>query len=199
MADQLAEFWPADTIGIIKVASGGTGIRGFEKGWSFERANLTFDGKKGSLYQDLMRAVDAANSVSQLDFCGFVWNQGGADATKQVLAYTNYDTFRQMVSDMRLDLCALNMPVFVLTYATDAQLAAIEHMAGGKRPYLKQVLMAHNRAGRDIPNTVTVHHGRLPVMDDGIHFNAEGMLILGKMTADAVEALYNLKKGLSFY
>jgi len=30
MAHQLAEFWPDDTIGIIKVASGGTGIRAFE-------------------------------------------------------------------------------------------------------------------------------------------------------------------------
>ena len=30
-AHQLADFWPDDTIGIIKVAVGGTGIRGFEK------------------------------------------------------------------------------------------------------------------------------------------------------------------------
>ncbi|PHS15834.1 MAG: hypothetical protein COA78_04670, partial [Blastopirellula sp.] len=41
-AHQLADFWPDDTIGIIKVASGGTGVRGFEKNWSFERANRTF-------------------------------------------------------------------------------------------------------------------------------------------------------------
>ncbi len=38
MAHQLADLWPDDTIGIIKVAVGGTGIRGFEKNWSFERA-----------------------------------------------------------------------------------------------------------------------------------------------------------------
>ena len=57
MAHQLADFWPDDTIGIIKISAGGTGVRAFEKNWSFERANRTFDGKKGSFYKDLMNAV----------------------------------------------------------------------------------------------------------------------------------------------
>ena len=43
---------------------------------------------------------------------------------------------------------------------------------------------------RDIPNVTVVHHGRLPVADDGIHFNAEGQIKLGKMTASAVEDFY---------
>ena len=64
-AHQLAEFWPDDNIGIIKVSSGGTGICGFEKNWSFERADLTFDGKKGSLYKDLMNAVAEAKRISE--------------------------------------------------------------------------------------------------------------------------------------
>ena len=103
-AHQLAAFWPDDTIGIIKVASGGTGIRGFEKNWSFERADLTFDGKKGSLYKDLMNAVAEAKRISKPEFCGFVWKQGAADGTKKVLAIEYYDTFKQLVSDLRSDL-----------------------------------------------------------------------------------------------
>jgi len=186
LAHQLAAFWPDDTIGIIKVASGGTGIRGFEKEWSFERAELTFDGKKGSLYQDLMHAVAEVKRNSNPIFSGFVWKQGGADGTKKVLADTYYDTFQQVVTDLRMDLEAPEMPVFVLTYVTDAELAQIKQISS-KRPYLRQVFMAHNRAGRDIPNTVTVHHGRLPVLDDGIHYNAEGQLMLGKMAASSVE------------
>ena len=69
-AHQLAEVWPNDTIGIIKVSSGGTGIRAFEKNWSFDRAHLTFDGKKGSLYKDLMHAVAEAKRISDPEFCG---------------------------------------------------------------------------------------------------------------------------------
>jgi hypothetical protein len=122
MARQLAAFWPDDTIGIIKVASGGTGIRGFEKNWSFERANLTFDGKKGSLYKDLMNAVAEAKRMSKPEFSGFVWKQGGADGTKKVLGTEYYDIFKQLISDVRKDLGAPDLPVFMPSYMNDEDL-----------------------------------------------------------------------------
>ena len=131
MAHQLAEHWPEDTIGIIKVASGGTRIRGFEKNWSFERAELTFDGKKGSLYQDLMNAVAEAKRISKPEFCGFVWKQGAADGTKKVLAEEYYDTFKQLVSDLRSDLGVSDLPVFMPSYMNDEDLlkAVLLHLS----------------------------------------------------------------------
>lgn len=122
LARQLAAFWPDDTIGIIKVASGGTGIRGFEKNWSFERANLTFDGKKGSLYKDLINAVAEAQRISKPEFCGFVWKQGAADGTRKVLGTEYFDTFKQLISDVRKDLGAPDLPVFVPSYMDDEHL-----------------------------------------------------------------------------
>ncbi|MBT3381281.1 MAG: hypothetical protein HN742_06715 [Lentisphaerae bacterium] len=192
MAHQLAEFWPNDTIGIIKVAVGGTGIRAFERNWSKERAERTFDGKKGPLYQDLMNAVAEAKEVSKPVFSGLVWKQGAADGTRKDLADEYHDTFKRLVSDVRNDLSAPDMPVFVLTYASDEDLA--KKTLTGKRKHLKTVLMAHNKAGRDIPNTTTIHHGKLPTNADGIHFNTEGQIKLGKMTAAAVEAFYGAKE-----
>lgn len=124
-AHQLAEFWPNDTIGIIKISSGGTGIRAFEKNWSFDRANLTFDGKKGSLYKDLMHAVAEAKRISAPEFCGFFWKQGAADGTKKVLAYEYYHTFRQLVSDLRMDLDAPDLPVFLPGYMSDEDLLKV--------------------------------------------------------------------------
>jgi len=236
MAHQLAELWPDDTIGIIKVAVGGTGIRGFEKNWSKERADRTFDGKKGPLYKDLMNAVAEAKSISKPVFCGFVWKQGAADGTKKDLANEYYDTLTQLISDLRTDLGAPDLPVFVLSmmkdedllkvvlsymkdedllkaresaskrpmkdeellkvvlsYMNDQNVAKIKKPAG-KRPYIGTVLMAHNRAGRNIPNVVTVHHGRLPVNADGVHFNTEGQIKLGKITTSAVEEFYKAKE-----
>jgi hypothetical protein len=121
-AHQLAAFWPDDTIGIIKVSSGGTGIRAFEKKWSFERANLTFDGKKGSLYKDLMNAVAEAKRISKPEFSGFIWKQGAADGTKKVLADEYYDTFKLLVSDLRSDLGTPDLPVFIPSYLNDEEL-----------------------------------------------------------------------------
>lgn len=121
-AHQLAQFWPDDNIGIIKVASGGTGICGFEKDWSFDRAELTWDGKKGPLYQDLMNAVAEAKNISQPEFCGFVWKQGAADGTRKVLAEAYFDRFKQLISDIRNDLDVPDLPTFVPVYANDVEL-----------------------------------------------------------------------------
>jgi hypothetical protein len=188
MAHQLAELWPNDTIGIIKVSVGGTGICAFEKNWTKERADRTFDGKKGALYKDLMNAVAEAEKSARNLYCGFVWKQGGADGTRKDLADEYYDTFELLVSDLRKDLSAPQMPVFVLTYASDEELAEVT--LTGKRKNLKAVLMAHNRAGRDIPSTTTVLHGQLPKQEDGVHFNHEGQIALGKMTATAIAEFY---------
>lgn len=239
MAHQLADLWPDDTIGIIKVAVGGTGICGFEKNWSFERAELTWDGNKGPLYKDLMNAVAEAKRISQPDFCGFVWKQGAADGTRKNLANEYYDRFKQLVSDLRADLGASDLPVFILSnfmkdedllkvflsYMSDEDLLKAKKSAGKgpvndeellkavisyandndtlklkagkaarKRPYIGSVIMAQNRAGREIPNVTTVYHGKLPVLEDGVHINAEGQIKLGKITASAVEEFYKAKE-----
>ncbi|MCP4312419.1 MAG: T9SS type A sorting domain-containing protein [Bacteroidetes bacterium] len=121
-AHQLAEFWPDDHIGIIKVAVGGTGICGFEKEWSYERAQLTFDGEKGPLYQDLMNAIEEAKRISQPEFCGFFWKQSAADGTRKILANAYYDRFNQLISDLQADLGVPNLPTFVPVYANDKDL-----------------------------------------------------------------------------
>jgi hypothetical protein len=235
-AHQLADYWQDDTIGIIKVASGGTGIAGFEKDWSFERAELTFDGKKGPMYKDLMNAVTEAKRISNPEFSGFFWKQGAADGTRRVLAMEYYDRFEQLISDLRTDLNAPNLPVFVPSYMNDKGLLKIiqsnmsdENLlkakkladkspendtelleallsyidkkgspevkkAQGKRPYLAKVIMAQNRAGRDIHNVTTLYPGELPIIGGGNqHYNSEGYIMLGKITATAVEEFYKAK------
>ena len=235
-AHQLAEFWPDDTIGIIKVAVGGTGICGFEKNWSFERAELTFDGKKGPLYEDLMNAVAEAKRISQPEFCGFFWKQGAADGTRKDLANAYYDRFKQLIADLRADLGVPDLPTFVPVYMKDEELlkALLSRMnekdvlkakrsAGtppendgellkillsyindldlaearklrGRRPYIATVIMAQNRAGREIPNVITLYPGKLPIGADGIHDSSEGYIKLGKITASAVEEFYEAKE-----
>jgi hypothetical protein len=232
-AHQLADFWPDDTIGIIKIASGGTGIRGFEKNWSFERANRTFDGKKGSLYKDLMHAVAEAKRISNPKFCGFFWKQGAADGTRKDLAAEYYDTFKLLISDLRSDLGVADLPVFVPSYMNDEELlkAVMSNMSGeevlkakqsaskppesdkdllelllaylegngslrafGKRAFIATVIMAQNRAGRDIPNVTTLYPGKLPKGADGTHYSSEGYITLGKITASAVEEFYKAKE-----
>ena len=67
MAHQLVELWPDDTVGIITVASGGTGKRGFEKDWVFERTSPPFDEKR-LLYRNLMNPVVEAGRFHSQSF-----------------------------------------------------------------------------------------------------------------------------------
>ncbi len=236
-AHQLAEFWPNDTIGIIKVAVGATGISAFAKDWSFERAQLTSDGKKGPLYQDLMNAVAEARRISDPEFCGFFWKQAAADG-KKGLAEEYYSNFKQLVSDLTADLGVTDLPTFVPSYKTDKELlkgilssidkedaleakksasngglkteemldAVLSYIdANGlfsskspvvkKQRYLATVISAQNRAGREMPNVTTLYDGELPRIGGGNpHYNSEGYVLLGKKTADAVEAFYEDKE-----
>jgi len=234
MAHELADLWPNDTIGIIKVSDGGTGVRVFEKNWTKERAARTFDGGKGSMYKDLMNAVATAKKISQPEFSGFVWKQGAADGTKKDLANEYYDTFKLLISDLRFDLDAPDLPAFVLSYMNDEKLlkAVLSTMSDedllkakesaskrslndedllkvvlsymndlardkkppNKRPYIATVIMAQNRAGRELPNVTTVYPGNLPrIGGDNNHINAEGQSKLGKIAASAVEEFYKAK------
>ena len=195
MAHELADLWPDDTIGIIKVAVGGTGIHGFVKDWSKAKADRTNDGKKGPLYQDLMNAVAEAKKISEPVFSGFVWKQGGGDKGKKDIANNYYDTFAQLVSDLRKDLNTPEMPVFVFNALGDEELDKRDTEAfSSKWKYLMPILKAKNRAGRDIPNAVTVIHGTDLPKVDALHYNTEGQLTLGKMASSAVKTFYDPRK-----
>ena len=190
MAHQLAAFWPDDTIGIVKVAIGGTGILAFAPHWSRQQADRTGDGHKGSLYKDIIDSVTAARAVSSFELAGFVWKQGGKDSKSAELGDEYLDNFTKMISALRKDLDAAKMPVFVATSTTVDRLGEVPEKLLRERPGAVAVLKAHHKAAEVIPNTRTIVHGPLPCQADGIHFNTEGQLTLGTMVADAIEEYY---------
>ncbi len=81
----------------------------------------------------------------------------------------------------------------VLSYLYDQDMSKARKLARTS-PYIGTVIMAHNRAGREIPNVATLYPGELPISEDGVHTNAEGQMILGKVTASGVEEFYNAYK-----
>ncbi|RLD87276.1 MAG: hypothetical protein DRJ29_18230, partial [Bacteroidetes bacterium] len=66
--------------------------------------------------------------------------------------------------------------------------------SAGRRPYIATVINAQNRAGREIPKVTTLYPGKLPIGEDGTHYSSEGYIMLGKITATAVEEFYKAKK-----
>jgi predicted TIM-barrel fold metal-dependent hydrolase len=187
MAHQLAEHWPNDTIGIIKVAIGGTGILSFQPDWTFESAQRTKDGRKGNLYRDITDAVQAARKVSDFKLAGFAWKQGGKDMRSAELADEYLANFEKMIITLRKDLDAPDLPSFIAAYVTRQEYENYSGPISRNRPGMAGVIKAQLDAVDKIPNVVTFAHGKLPCRPDKIHFNTEGQLKLGRMFADAIE------------
>jgi hypothetical protein len=187
MAHQLAARWPNDTIGIIKVAIGGTGILSFHPDWTRESADRTKDGRKGDLYRDITDAVKAAREVSDFELTGFAWKQGGKDMRSLDLASEYLANFEKMITTLRTDLVAPEMPAFIATLVTREEFENYDGPTSKSHPGAEGVLKAQLDAADKIPQVVTFSHGKLPCRPDGIHFDTEGQLKLGRMYADAVE------------
>ncbi|HEY70360.1 MAG TPA: sialate O-acetylesterase [Anaerolineae bacterium] len=196
LAYELAQAWPEETIGIIKVAVGGTGIRAFVPDWSQELADITGDGHKGSLYAQVKAGIDQATSTSEVEFIGVVWKQGGKDSWSAETAEGYLDYLRSIIDALRQDTETPDLPLFISTYF-DAQDLLLEYDAFAEaargREALFDVLMAHNLAQDEIPHTQTVTTGWLPVTADGIHFNTEGQILQGQILADAIWFYYEFE------
>jgi len=192
-AHTLAKAWPDDTIGIMKVAIGGTGILAFVPDWSKEQADRTGDGRKGPLYQRIIGCLRDARKQGDFEVAGFVWKQGGKDMRNPETAREYLGHFKQLVGGLRKDTGVANLPAFISTYLTRAELektaddVQMKALSRG-RPGLVDVLRAHLDAADKIPHVVAVVHGRLPMRPDGIHFNTEGQLTQGRLLAEAVLA-----------
>ena len=138
-----------------------------------------------------MNAVAEAKKISEPVFSGFLWKQGGGDNGRKEIANNYYDTFKQLVSDLREDVKTPDMPVFVFNVLSDEELDKRDQEEFSRKwKYLMPILKAKNGAGRDIPNAVTVLHGTDLPKVDALHYNTEGQLTLGKMAASAVKKFY---------
>ncbi|MGB0580242.1 MAG: sialate O-acetylesterase [Limisphaerales bacterium] len=187
LAHELARHWPNDTIGVIKVAIGGTGILSFQPDWTKESADRTKDGRKGNLYRDMTEAVKAARKVSDFELVGFGWKQGGKDMRSKALGTEYLGNFRKMITGLRKDLGVSNLPAFIATYATREEFENYDGPINKSRPGAYDVIKAHLDAAEKIPHVLTFSHGKLPCHQDGIHFNTEGQMTLGKMFADNIK------------
>jgi hypothetical protein len=196
LAHELAQAWPEETIGIIKVAMGGTGIRAFVPDWSQELADVTGDGHKGSLYARVKSRIDQARASGEVEFIGVVWKQGGKDSWSAETAEGYLEYLRSIIEALRQDANTPALPLFISTYF-DAQDLLLEFdtfaYAAQGQAALFDVLMDHNLAQDEIPYTQTVITGWLPVTADGIHFNTEGQILQGQMLADAIWFYYELE------
>ncbi|TLX78172.1 sialate O-acetylesterase [Labilibacter sediminis] len=188
-ATQMSNAYPNETIGIIKSATGGTGIMAWSPNWTEEQADRTNDGKKGDLYKVLIEKVKAAQKAADIEIVGFLWQQGGKDMTKVSLAKEYFDNLNALITGLRRDLDLPDLPVFIgcsvskesLNNIDKAQLEQVKKV----RPGVEDVIRARFKAEEEIPNVKVVVTPDLEKHPKNVHYNTNGQLKLGEHYAEA--------------
>jgi hypothetical protein len=164
-------------IGIFKLAYGGT--------------NLTHDWKKGdyssaglyALMMDQYRiATDSLTAWNiPWKFIGMAWMQGEADAANAEYAAVYKVNLTEFISDIRNDFNAPEMPVV---------LGKIVHNPT-VYPYTGEIRAAQEAVADEDTHVEVINLDDLPLVEDGIHFDTEGVIAMGKRMGNVLYSLIN--------
>ena len=184
---EMAKAWPDETIGIVKLAVGGTSILTWKPDWSKEDANRVGQGRVGSLYKKLIEKVQQARNVKDIEIVGFVWVQGGGDMKNVTVAKEYLDNLKSLVAAVRKDTGVPDLPFLCgsmrRTDDPDDLSDLTPKRIGGPYPGIQWVVKAQWDAQKAIPNTHTVILRDIKKHPMNVHYDTEGQLEVGKLFA----------------
>jgi hypothetical protein len=171
----LSDSMPGKKIAFIKDAVGGTYL-GKPEGWLPPSSN---NGTGGTLYRNMMTAIDAAIKSIGTAFdtaqytprwAGFVWFQGEFDAFDQALSNAYEKNLTNLISDIRAKVKVADLPVIIPLI--DAQ---------GQWTYNSIVRKADVTVKQNGRNIDTLDTKGFPT--DGTHYRAAGYVKIGTIAA----------------
>ncbi|GAB4027981.1 sialate O-acetylesterase [Spirosoma koreense] len=164
-AKQLANAYPAMTIGLIPCAVGGSGIDVWKPGAYYEPT-------KSYPYDDALRRAKKALENGEL--AGFLWHQGESDSSPdKASAYG--PKLAELVQRFRKDLNAPHVPFVVGT---------LGDFVVNRNPDARTVNQALQQAPQQVPDLYCVVSAGLTDKGDSTHFDTPSARTLGRRYAD---------------
>lgn len=187
---RMAEAWPDETIGIVKLAIGGTSVLAWKPNWSKEDADRVGQGRHGSLYRKLMEKVEQAGKSREIEIVGFLWLQGGGDMKNVEVAKEYLDNLKSVVTAVRKDTGVADLPFL---YGSSRQAGIPDDLSSlepkkmdGRYPAAQWVLKAQFDAQKAIPHSKMVILRDMEKHPANVHYNTAGQLAVGKLFAEAM-------------
>ncbi|MDP6607293.1 MAG: sialate O-acetylesterase [Dehalococcoidia bacterium] len=179
LARRLADALPARELIFVKHARGGTSLLAWAPEWSEARAEITGNAAAGPMYQQLLELIDALGFREGVEFGAIFWMQGERDALFPGPAAEYFDNLRTLVTAFRRDLTDPDLP-FVFGLANPSPERYTE---------LAVVQTAQRHAAAEIAGVHLVDTAGLTKHDDGVHYDAGGILELGRRFAETYLAV----------
>ncbi len=174
-AHEISRHFPHDKIKLIKFAVGGTSMFAWDPIWNANKANSTRNASAGPLFNKLIKTVNIQFDSKSDNLAGIIWMQGETDAKYTSAAKQYAGNLNRFVSALRSKLYSPNA-MFIM---------------GSINPPLEMfpstaiVQHAQKLSARRIRNLRLVKTDDLAKRNDGLHYNTEGQLELGKRFARA--------------
>ena len=155
-------------VGLIPCADGGT------------RLNQWMPGE--ILYDHAVMMTRLALRTSRL--AGILWHQGESDCNEQELVDTYRERFLTMITSLRRDLGAENVPVLIGELST-----LIDPACVGRGVRIPQMNENFHAIARELPLCAVVSSEGLRLKEDGLHFDALSLREFGLRYAEAYRPL----------
>ncbi len=192
MARRLADLFEdggRTRVSIIKYARGGTNLH---TQWAADGSpSDVFDGPEYRVFQETVRrglvALQEKYPEAELEIAGMAWMQGEADRDPR------YNPFYQA-----------NLERFILdlrkTYRSDLPVVIGRLSINQRRiptDELEAIRRAQDGVGQTDPLIMVVDTDEMPVLPDDLHFDAEGLLEMGKQFAEALSYLFWVREAFN--
>jgi hypothetical protein len=164
----MADTKPPVMIGLIPCAVGGTPLARWQKG--------------KDLYEQALVRAKAAMAAGQLK--GILWHQGEGDSKREEDAKSYGERLAKMVTDLRADLGAGDVP-FVA-----GRLGEFLKPKAGETAYYDLVNQGIDSIATRVPNAAVVSSEGLKHKGDGVHFDSPSLREFGKRYAAAMQKLH---------
>jgi len=192
---EIAKARRGETIGIIKLAVGGTSLLAWKPDWSKEDADRVGQGKLGPLYRRLMEKVEQAKEARDIEIVGFLWLQGGGDMKRVDVAKEYLGNLKSLVAAARKGTGAADLP---FVYGSARQEGIPDDLTSFQeppelppgRPGAFLVLKAQFDAQQEIPRSKMVILRDIEKHPANVHYNTAGQLEAGRLFAEAFLAEY---------
>ena len=198
-AHELSKAWPDETIGIVKLAVGGTSILTWKPEWSKDDADRVGQGRLGSLFKKLIAKVKQAEKSRNIQIVGFLWLQGGGDMKNVDVAKEYLKNLKSLVAGVRKSTSQPQLPVLCGSVRRDQDpddlSALVPQKRTGRYPAVEWVVKAQWNGQKEIKAFHTVILREIPTHPRNVHYNTVGQLEVGKLFAKRFLSLPSIKRG----
>jgi hypothetical protein len=174
-AHEIAKTWTEERILIIKFAVGSSSLLAWAPDWSRGKASITNNEDAGPLYIKLLKFIKTVTDGIDAQFIGMMWMQGERDAKFQKAAKNYSINFGKFISQIRMDLKSPHLPIIYGQVNPPAD----------QFSYVHDVREAQAQIQHQVPGTKMIKTDDLNKLEDGLHYNANGLIKMGKRFAKA--------------